>query len=177
MSSRQQWPMNLRASCTCGVVSSGSNSGVPATEVAAWAGHSVEMLMRVYARCMTGLEDVWISRMDGALRLGETQRARSRTGEKEDDQMSAHERQSTPARVGAYWAWNLASDSIRWHLLSQPATGPCRGTPDQGPFRGYEEAPPVGFEPTHPAPEADALSPELWGLSAVGKGTSEWALP
>ena len=25
--------------------------------------------MRVYARCMTGLEDVWISRMDGALRL------------------------------------------------------------------------------------------------------------
>ena len=49
--------------------------GVPPTEVAAWAGHSVEMLMRVYARCMTGLEDVWISRMDGALHLEETQRA------------------------------------------------------------------------------------------------------
>jgi integrase len=45
------------------------NSGVPATEVAAWAGHSVEVLMRVYARCVTGLEEVWISRMDGALRL------------------------------------------------------------------------------------------------------------
>jgi integrase len=45
------------------------NSGVPATEVAAWAGHSVEMLMRVYARCMTGLEDVWITRMDGTLHL------------------------------------------------------------------------------------------------------------
>jgi hypothetical protein len=27
--------------------------------------------------------------------------------------------------------------------------------------------PPVGFEPTHPAPEADALSPELRGLSAI----------
>jgi len=51
------------------------NSGVPPTEVAAWAGHSVEMLMRVYAKCMTGLEDVWISRMDGALHLEETQRA------------------------------------------------------------------------------------------------------
>jgi hypothetical protein len=25
--------------------------------------------MRVYARCVTGLEDVWISRMDDALRL------------------------------------------------------------------------------------------------------------
>jgi hypothetical protein len=24
--------------------------------------------MRVYARCVTGLEDAWISRMDGALR-------------------------------------------------------------------------------------------------------------
>jgi len=45
------------------------NSGVPATEVAAWAGHSVEVLMRVYAKCMTGLEDVWISRMDEALHL------------------------------------------------------------------------------------------------------------
>ena len=45
------------------------NSGTPATEVATWAGHSVEVLMRVYARCMTGLEDVWIARMDQALHL------------------------------------------------------------------------------------------------------------
>jgi integrase len=47
------------------------NSGVPPTEVAAWAGHSVEMLMRVYARCVVGLEDVWIGRMDQALHLEE----------------------------------------------------------------------------------------------------------
>jgi hypothetical protein len=47
----------------------GHGPGVPATEVAAWAGHSVEVLMHVYARCVTGLEDVWISRMDDALRL------------------------------------------------------------------------------------------------------------
>ncbi len=45
------------------------NSGVPPTEVAAWAGHSVEVLMRTYARCMTGLEDVWIHRMDDALHI------------------------------------------------------------------------------------------------------------
>lgn len=45
------------------------NSGVPPTEVAAWAGHSVEVLMRVYAKCMTGLEDVWITRMNQALHL------------------------------------------------------------------------------------------------------------
>jgi integrase len=44
------------------------NSGVPATEIAAWAGHSVEMLLRVYARCVAGLEEVWIARMDATLR-------------------------------------------------------------------------------------------------------------
>jgi integrase len=47
------------------------NSGVPATEAAAWAGHSVEVLMRIYARCAVGLEGVWIGRMDEALHLGE----------------------------------------------------------------------------------------------------------
>ena len=30
--------------------------------------------MRVYAKCMTGLEDVWIGRMDGALRLEDAPR-------------------------------------------------------------------------------------------------------
>jgi hypothetical protein len=34
----------------------------------AWAGHSVEMLLRVYARCVAGLEDVWIARMEATLR-------------------------------------------------------------------------------------------------------------
>jgi hypothetical protein len=38
------------------------------------------MLMRVYAKCMTGLEEVWISRMDGALHLEDTQRARRDRG-------------------------------------------------------------------------------------------------
>jgi integrase len=45
------------------------NSGVPATEVAAWAGHSVEVLTRIYAKCMTGLEGVWIARMNDALHI------------------------------------------------------------------------------------------------------------
>jgi integrase len=45
------------------------NSGVPPNEVAAWAGHSVEVLMRVYAKCMPGLEDLWIGRMNDALHL------------------------------------------------------------------------------------------------------------
>jgi integrase len=56
------------------------NSGVPPTEVAAWAGHSVEVLMRVYARCMTGLEDVWITRMDQTLHLQDPDRSGERDG-------------------------------------------------------------------------------------------------
>jgi integrase len=29
-------------------------SGVPATEVAEWAGHSVEVLLKIYAKCLDG---------------------------------------------------------------------------------------------------------------------------
>ena len=47
---------------------------MPPTEVAAWAGHSVEVPMRVYAKCMPGLEDVWIGRMNDALHLQDPQR-------------------------------------------------------------------------------------------------------
>src|SRR5690349_20390971 len=32
------------------------------------AGHSVEVLMHVYARCVAGLEDVWTARMGASLR-------------------------------------------------------------------------------------------------------------
>jgi len=35
----------------------GLNAGVPATQVAEWAGHSVAVLLRVYAKCIAGQED------------------------------------------------------------------------------------------------------------------------
>jgi len=44
------------------------NSGIQAPEVAKWAGHSVEVLTRTYARCVAGLDDVWVKRMDEALK-------------------------------------------------------------------------------------------------------------
>ena len=43
------------------------DSGVPDAQVAAWAGHSVEMLRRVYAGRAEGLEGIWITRMDQPL--------------------------------------------------------------------------------------------------------------
>lgn len=32
------------------------NAGVPATQVAEWAGHTVEVLLKVYAKCLDGQE-------------------------------------------------------------------------------------------------------------------------
>ncbi len=79
--------------------------------------------------------------------------------------------------VGAYWARNLASGGIRWHELSQSVTGGFRHhARSRDDSRGYEVAPPAGFEPALTAPEAVALSPELWGLRDVGKSTSRKAL-
>jgi integrase len=50
------------------------NSGVPAPDVAKWAGHSVEVLTRIYAGCVAGLDEVWIARMDEGLYPGASQR-------------------------------------------------------------------------------------------------------
>lgn len=43
------------------------NAGVPATEVARRAGHSVEVLLRVYAGCIDGQNDLWNGRISDAL--------------------------------------------------------------------------------------------------------------
>ena len=135
------------------------NSGVPATEVAAWAGHSVEVLMRVYARCVTGLEDVWISRMDGALRLA--RRPAEERGRRRAMSVARWARIGRgiwhPTASGGMTCLSLSLRTFRRHARSGDDS------------RGYEVAPPVGFEPTLPAPEADALSPELWGLTCRGK--------
>ena len=53
------------------IVVGGSAAGLYTAKRVAAGGHSVEVLMRVYAKCMTGLEDVWITRMNQALHLGD----------------------------------------------------------------------------------------------------------
>src|SRR6266508_1131735 len=47
------------------------NAGVPATQVAEWAGHSVNVLLRVYAKCMDGQDDAAKRRIEAALRIGQ----------------------------------------------------------------------------------------------------------
>jgi integrase len=44
------------------------NAGVPATQVAAWAGHSVHVLLRVYASCIVGQDEAARMRVESAFR-------------------------------------------------------------------------------------------------------------
>jgi integrase len=48
-------------------VSTWLNAGVPPTQVAEWAGHSVAVLLRVYAKCLAGQEDAARQRVAEAL--------------------------------------------------------------------------------------------------------------
>jgi integrase len=56
-------PYDLRHAC----VSTWLNAGVPATQVAEWAGHSVEVLLRIYAKCIVGQDQAARRRIDRAL--------------------------------------------------------------------------------------------------------------
>jgi hypothetical protein len=43
---------------------------VAPSQVVEWAGHSVEVLLRIYAKCLDGSEDLALLRIDQALQLG-----------------------------------------------------------------------------------------------------------
>lgn len=47
-------PYDLRHAC----LSTWLNAGVPATQVASWAGHSVMVLLKVYAQCLEGQDEM-----------------------------------------------------------------------------------------------------------------------
>jgi integrase len=57
-------PYDLRHAC----LSTWLNAGVPATQVAEWAGHSVNVLLRVYAKCIDGQDEAAKTRIEQALR-------------------------------------------------------------------------------------------------------------
>jgi hypothetical protein len=49
-------------------VSTWLNGGVTPAQVAEWAGHSVDVLLKVYAKCINGQETVARRRVENALR-------------------------------------------------------------------------------------------------------------
>ena len=60
-------PYDLRHAC----VSTWLNAGVAAPQVAEWAGHSVEMLLSTYAKCIDGQEELARRRIQEALEWAE----------------------------------------------------------------------------------------------------------
>ena len=56
-------PYDLRHAC----LSTWLNAGVPATQVAEWAGHSVDVLLRIYAKCLDGTQDAARRRIEDVL--------------------------------------------------------------------------------------------------------------
>ena len=56
-------PYDLRHAC----VSTWLNGGVDPTQVAEWAGHSVAVLLRVYAKCISDREELNRRRIEEAL--------------------------------------------------------------------------------------------------------------
>jgi integrase len=59
-------PYDLRHAC----LSTWLNGGVYPTQVAEWAGHSVDVLLRIYAKCVVGQDELARSRISEALREG-----------------------------------------------------------------------------------------------------------
>lgn len=68
-------PYDLRHAC----VSTWLGSGVPSTQVAEWAGHSVAVLHQVYAKVLAGQESSARQRIEEALREGGGARVDPRT--------------------------------------------------------------------------------------------------
>ncbi|WP_201931806.1 site-specific integrase [Nocardioides donggukensis] len=56
-------PYDLRHAC----LSTWLNAGVPPARVAEWAGHGVDVLLRIYADCVEGDDQIALSRIGEAL--------------------------------------------------------------------------------------------------------------
>jgi integrase len=69
--SRAKTPYDLRHAA----VSTWLNGGVPPTTAAEWAGHSVEVLLRTYAKCPDGSDALVRRRVEAALGYTDTNTA------------------------------------------------------------------------------------------------------
>ncbi|GLY92296.1 hypothetical protein [Actinoallomurus iriomotensis] len=56
-------PYDLRHAC----VSTWLSGGVPPTQVATWAAHTVDVLLRIYASCLDGQDEIAKRRIPEAL--------------------------------------------------------------------------------------------------------------
>jgi integrase len=82
-------PYDLRHAC----LSTWLNAGVPATQVAEWAGHSVDVLLRIYAKCLDGTQDAARRRIEDVLNgtdgTGRSEDSSETSGDKPEDDSDA----------------------------------------------------------------------------------------
>ena len=76
-------------------VSTWLNAGVPATLVAEWAGNSVEVLLRVYAKCIDGQDEAARNRIEAALGLPSEEESEPAAEVGERDRAKADDHTST----------------------------------------------------------------------------------
>src|SRR5258708_34263761 len=125
--------------------------GRPATKVAEWAGHSFEVLLTVYAKCIRGRDPVWFERIDkaGSGHFGAN-----------DHEPPDHE-WTTNDGLGLLWrASGCTSHDRDKPSIGQGQTWDCPGHP---------RAPPAGFQPAHTAPEAARPRQRNLGLPRPGR--------
>ena len=63
-------PRRSRVACTTirhACVSTWLNGGIPPAQVAEWAGHSVAILLKIYAKCLDGQDVIAKRRIEEAL--------------------------------------------------------------------------------------------------------------
>lgn len=101
-------PYDLRHAC----LSTWLNGGVYPTQVAEWAGHGVDVLLRIYAKCIAGQDELAKRRISEALR----QDLRKSPSTDEDTRTG---RPSSP-NFGTYLAQRAADDSFGPHTAAQP---------------------------------------------------------
>jgi hypothetical protein len=66
----RRWPAGRRSrpcAAAAGGASTWLNAGVPSTQVAEWAGHSLAVLLQIYAKCLVGQEEAARRRIDAVL--------------------------------------------------------------------------------------------------------------
>ena len=72
-------PYDLRHAC----VSTWLNAGIPPAQVAEWAGRSVAILLKIYAKCIDGQDHINRRRIEGA--LGDLEDLSSHPEDDQDD--------------------------------------------------------------------------------------------
>jgi hypothetical protein len=119
-------------------VSTWLNGGVPPTTVAEWAGHSVEVLLRIYAKCLDGGDALVRRRVEAAVGYADTDVSNlswldpTGTGSAEYRQLSPKQRRTRNERLPLPRAYPLGRyeghESTERRPLRSPASCETQGS-------------------------------------------------